>query len=321
MKKSFFPLTIGMPVYNEEGYIGEAIESLLSQTYKDFILIISDNASTDRTSQICKLYAEKDKRIIFLKHDKNNGAYFNFKFVLDKADTPFFMWCGGHDKCSPQLVEKLIFLIQKNDLALIYAQTREIKIDGTLGDIYEDDYTTSRIEGPADRYLYILKNIGRCNIFHGIWKTQVLKKCYFKPIIGCDVLILLQAALYGKFQQYNQLLFFRRTVREETNQHFRQFRDITGNRARKIPNNLFLKGKFISENIKMLYEADSQLSAASKFFLSVQTAYTWITKLYILFPLGEICKKIMPGKVYLSLKDKIKNKKTVIKGFKNVKAD
>lgn len=124
MKQHSPLLTMGMPVYNEEDYIGEAIVSLLSQTYKDFILIISDNASTDRTPEICKHYAAKDKRIIFVRHAQNKGGFFNFKYVLDKANTPFFMWCGGHDKWDPQFAEKLFSLIQNEDLILVYSQTR-----------------------------------------------------------------------------------------------------------------------------------------------------------------------------------------------------
>ena len=66
-------LTMGMVAYNEEKYIAGAIESLLAQTYKDFLLIISDNASTDRTQQICQDYAKRDKRITYARHNENKG--------------------------------------------------------------------------------------------------------------------------------------------------------------------------------------------------------------------------------------------------------
>jgi len=316
MEKDSILLTMGMPVYNEENYIGEAIESLLSQTYKDFILIISDNGSTDRTPEICKHYVDKDKRIVFVRHAQNKGGFFNFKYILDRANTPFFMRCNGHDKWDPQFVEKLLSLIQKEDLILIYPQTREIKIDGTPGEIYQDDYTTAKMEGPIDRYMYILKHMAICNFFDGIWKTQALKNCYFKPVITSDVLILLQAALLGKFKQYNSPLFFRRTVRqEEKNPYVRQFRSVTGIDSQKIPNSFFLKGQFIFENVKMIYKTNSQLSATSKLILSIRTTYIWIRRFYInpflvkiLKNLVKIVKKILPDRTYLSLKDKVKGK-------------
>ena len=184
MERRSVLLTMGMPVYNEEKYVGETIESLLSQTYKDFILIISDNASTDRTPEICKHYAEKDKRIVFVRHSQNKGGFLSFKYILDRTNTQFFMSCSGHDKWDPQFVEKLLPLIQKDDLVLVYPQAREIKIDGTLGGVYQEDYTTTEIEKPADRYLYVLKNIGMCNAVYSIWETRSLKKCCLKPVIA-----------------------------------------------------------------------------------------------------------------------------------------
>lgn len=305
MKRGSVLLTMGMAVYNEEKYISEAIESLLSQTFKDFILIISDNASTDRTPEICKHYAKKDKRIVFVRHTQNKGGFFSFNYVLDRANTPFFMLCGGHDKWDPQFVEKLLPLIQKENLVLVYPQSREIKIDETLGKVFQDNYTTTKIEKPANRYLYILRNIGKCNIIHGIWRTEVLKNCYFKPVIGSDVLILLSAALLGKFKQYNPSLFFRRIVREEKNKHLRQFYAITGKCSQKPPSIFFLRFGFIFENVKMIYQVNSQLGTIPKLILSMQTIYMWIKKFYIK-PFFKLFKKILPDRIYFSLKNKIK---------------
>ena len=67
-------VSIGMPVYNGAPFIREAIESLLSQTFTDFELVISDNASTDRTEAICREYAEKNQRIRYVRQSENRGA-------------------------------------------------------------------------------------------------------------------------------------------------------------------------------------------------------------------------------------------------------
>jgi glycosyltransferase involved in cell wall biosynthesis len=309
MEKNKKLLTIGMPVYNEAKYIGEAIESLLAQTYKDFILIISDNGSTDRTPEICKYYAEKDKRIIFVQHPKNKGSLFNFKYVLDKANTPFFMWAGGHDKWHPQFIEKLLPIIVKNkNLVLIYPQTREIKEDGTLGEIYSDDYTTIGIEKPANRYLFVLKHVGKCNIIHGIWRTSIIKDCWPKPVIGYDVLQLLKASFKGVFKQQKDVLFFRRTTRKEKNKYRAQFSKIIGENYSKTPAALLLKCQFIFENVKMLYQMNSSLSSISKLLLSMQTIYFWINQWYIKPFLVKIAKIILPSKIYLFLKDRVKSK-------------
>ena len=71
-------VTIGLPTYNGDKYIKKAIDNVLSQTYTNFKLIISDNGSTDSTSTICKEYEKKDKRVTYVKHEKNRGPDFNF---------------------------------------------------------------------------------------------------------------------------------------------------------------------------------------------------------------------------------------------------
>lgn len=302
-----------MPVYNEEKYIVEAIESLLSQTYKDFTFFISDNNSTDKTSEICQNYAKEDKRIIYIKHPKNKGSFFNFKYVLDRANTPFFMFCGGHDKWHPQFIEKLLPIIERENLALVYPKSQEIKIDGTVGEIYEDNYTTTEINKSADRYLYFLRRVGKCNIFHGIWRTRILKNCYLKPVVGFDIIILAHAALMGKFKQQKDIFFFRRTVRKEKNKYLEQISRIIGKQHRKNTIVFLLKSQFIFENIRMLYQKNSSISIASKLLLSIKTIHIWAIRFYIKPFSIKIIKKILPNKFYLILKNKIKTNKHLLR--------
>jgi len=90
-------VSIGMPVYNGERFIRDALDSLLAQTFTDFELIISDNASTDETESICRDYLAADPRIRYFKHQINNGAGANFQFVLDEAVGKYFMWAAADD--------------------------------------------------------------------------------------------------------------------------------------------------------------------------------------------------------------------------------
>ncbi|MEM4134638.1 MAG: glycosyltransferase, partial [Candidatus Micrarchaeia archaeon] len=76
-------VSIGMPVYNGERFIRQALDSLLAQDYENFELIISDNASEDKTPEICLEYAARDKRIRYYRNEKNMGAAWNFKRVFD----------------------------------------------------------------------------------------------------------------------------------------------------------------------------------------------------------------------------------------------
>lgn len=90
-------VSIGMPVYNGEKYIREALDSLLAQTFTDFELIISDNCSNDATENICREYALKDIRVKYIRQAENIGANANFKFLLENASSEFFMWAAHDD--------------------------------------------------------------------------------------------------------------------------------------------------------------------------------------------------------------------------------
>ena len=107
-------VTIGMPAYNGAKTIEKAINSLLAQTFKDFELIISDNASDDETENICRRYALKDSRIHYLRQNKNIGAHANFNFLISKATEKYFMWAADDDWRSPEFLEVNVSALERN---------------------------------------------------------------------------------------------------------------------------------------------------------------------------------------------------------------
>jgi len=121
-------LTIGIPVYNGEKFIGAALESLLAQTFEDFEVVISDNASTDNTAQICKAYAEKDKRIIFHQHVQNLGAIKNFNLLVSLANGKYFKWAACDDICAPTFLETCIAALEQ-DPSVVLAHPKVKVID------------------------------------------------------------------------------------------------------------------------------------------------------------------------------------------------
>ena len=105
-EKQIPQVSIGMPVFNGEKFICEALDSLLAQTFTDFELIISDNASTDGTEAICGEYAAKDSRIRYVRQAENLGPAANFKYVLDVAVGEYFMWAAADDLWAPNFIDK-----------------------------------------------------------------------------------------------------------------------------------------------------------------------------------------------------------------------
>ncbi|MGI0023127.1 MAG: glycosyltransferase family 2 protein, partial [Nitrososphaeraceae archaeon] len=107
-------VSIGLFVYNGEKFIRKRLDSLLEQTFTDFELIISDNASTDFTSAICEEYAKKDKRVRYIHQEKNKGAIWNFIFVLQEAKSDYFVWAAVDDLLSPDFLEKNVKVLESN---------------------------------------------------------------------------------------------------------------------------------------------------------------------------------------------------------------
>src|SRR5688500_17690003 len=94
-------VTVGVPVYNGEKLLAAALDSLLAQTYRNFKVIISDNASTDGTREIGESYARKDERVVYTRNEKNIGAAGNLNRLVALADTPYFKWAAYDDLIAP----------------------------------------------------------------------------------------------------------------------------------------------------------------------------------------------------------------------------
>jgi glycosyltransferase involved in cell wall biosynthesis len=107
-------VSIGMPVFNGAHYLSIALNSILKQTYSNFELIISDNASTDKTEEICLQYASKDPRIKYYRQPQNIGPVKNFLFVLEQANSKYFMWAAADDKKSSNFLEKNVEFLDSN---------------------------------------------------------------------------------------------------------------------------------------------------------------------------------------------------------------
>ncbi len=115
LRKTGMPtISIGMPVYNSAKNIRAALDSMLSQTFSDFIIIVSDNASTDGTGDIVQHYAGRDPRVIYIKQPENIGAVDNFKFVFRESRSEYFMWAADDDTRSKDFLERNFQFLENN---------------------------------------------------------------------------------------------------------------------------------------------------------------------------------------------------------------
>lgn len=112
-------ITIGMPVFNDVDFIEASLLSVLNQTRKDFVLILSDDGATDGSTEICLKYAALDNRIVFHRQTKNIGISKNMEFLLHQAKTPYFMWAGDDDLIHPDFIAKHIQHLEEHPNAIV----------------------------------------------------------------------------------------------------------------------------------------------------------------------------------------------------------
>lgn len=197
--------SIGMPVYNGEPFLEEALDSILAQTFSDFELIISDNASMDQTEKICRKYAAKDKRIRYFRNHRNVGAAKNFNQVFWLSRGEYFKWAAVDDVLEPEFLAKCVELLDR-DPTTILAYPRLKVIDdyygtglreGTLP--YERVNLQSSLTRERFRQMLFIVLPSVYPIF-GLIRASVLKRTpLIRPCIGGDHCLLVDLALQGKF--------------------------------------------------------------------------------------------------------------------------
>lgn len=204
-------ITVGMIVYNGAGYLDETLASLCAQSFPDFTLLISDNASTDATPDILAEWAKKDSRIKIVRQPENIGAVKNFEYVLEHADSEWFMCAAHDDKWSPNYVEALYKTAVENpESNLIVPRVTLTQQDGSvyrsfpIPDHVFDQHGLKRIR--------LLLHHAHGSWFYGLHRTENFRKIYepsksFGHIWGIDMVILAPYLLSGKISANDDAVF------------------------------------------------------------------------------------------------------------------
>jgi glycosyltransferase involved in cell wall biosynthesis len=203
-------LTIGLPVYNGENYLAESIDALLAQSYTDFELVISDNASTDGTEEICRKYAAGDDRIRYVKQPVNIGAAPNHNFLVDEARGELFKWAAHDDLFAPRLVESCVALLDANhDAALAHSYMAIVDEAGDVIETYDYTLKTDSPSAPV-RFRDLLFTDGGDD-FYGVIRTDVMRAIApHDSYHNAGRKLVAEMALYGRFLQVPEVMFFRR---------------------------------------------------------------------------------------------------------------
>lgn len=209
-------VSIGIPVYNGENFIQETLESLLNQTFDDFELIICDNASSDRTEEICRDYAARDGRIRYYRNDENLGAAKNYNLTFELARGEYFKWAAHDDLYAGEFLEKCVEILD-NHPGVILCYSQEYWIDENGNTIKNhSNILNLRSPKPTDRFkqyhdLWHQRKYMPGHMVFGLVRTDELKKTkLIEEYIWADLPLSAELALRGEFYEIPEYLFFYR---------------------------------------------------------------------------------------------------------------
>jgi glycosyltransferase involved in cell wall biosynthesis len=238
-------VSIGMPVYNAERYLREALESLLAQTYGDFELLIADNASTDATEDLCRKYAAVDDRIRYVGHRENYGPIANFNDVFRLTSGRYFKWAASDDICAPDFLSRCVEVLD-SDLTVVLACPRIAGIDEDgkriayvsspgpgQGQVQDKDLeagaaVSATADDPTVRWRWMMRNLWWTPHLYGLIRSEVLARTGLHPAhYMSDHILLAELALYGRFAEIPEELLHIRI-------HAGRTSNVTGPRQRLV---------------------------------------------------------------------------------------
>jgi len=267
-------VAIGLPVFNGEKLIASTLECLLRQTYGDFELIISDNASTDRTEQICREYAERDSRIRYLRQPENLGAVPNFNRVFEISDSQYFKWAAVDDQCDPTYLEKAVQILDNHpNVVWCHSRSSHIDVTGQLldePDSFDVSYVDRESHSPSARFKAVLLGKKGCIDSYGLIRSDAIRKTpLYLPYYGPEKVFIAELALLGPYKEIPETLFFWRVFAEgsgnlQTNAEQQFFVDTR--RIRRVP---LTRLKFMQGYLSAIRRSAPNSAEAAKCRLAV----------------------------------------------------
>lgn len=172
-------VSLGLPVYNGENYLALTLDTILAQTFTDFELIISDNASTDATRNICEDYAHRDDRIRYFRQDENLGAAANYDFVFHQSRGAYFKWCAHDDVFGEDFLATCVSFLEDHPdhVGALPKDVRIIDHEGNLSRRMRVDFGLDADNG-ARRFADFAPQSRRihCAPFFALYRREVLAR-------------------------------------------------------------------------------------------------------------------------------------------------
>ena len=201
-------VSVGLPVYNGAQYLRATLESLLNQEFKDFELLVSDNASTDETEAICRAYAANDRRILYRRNPMNIGSARNYRQVFERSRGEFFKWCSHDDICQPVFLRRCLEVFESSprSVALVYPLCDLIDESGQVVGRAQGSVET-RQPRPHRRLAHVLRNFSYAFPIWGVIRAEFLRQTGLTGSVWYwDEVLLAELSLYGEIVEIPEVL-------------------------------------------------------------------------------------------------------------------
>jgi carbonic anhydrase/acetyltransferase-like protein (isoleucine patch superfamily)/MoaA/NifB/PqqE/SkfB family radical SAM enzyme/tetratricopeptide (TPR) repeat protein len=242
-------VTIGVPLYNEERFIAQTLDSLLGQDYQNWEMVISDDASSDRSGEICQEYARKDPRIRYLRNRNNLGCVRNCNRLAELANGDYFLWGFQHDLYESTYLSRCVGVMHRQpELALCYSRTALIDEDGKPLGLAPDVVETQGLSSAA-AFQKLLREMVSGNMIFGLFRTDLLAQTsLFRNCLGHDLVLAGELSLKGGIAQIQEPLFHRRQNRSQESPqaaHERWIRMLRADGPAAVAPYLFMIGEYL----------------------------------------------------------------------------
>jgi glycosyltransferase involved in cell wall biosynthesis len=208
-------VSIGLPVYNGENFVAEAIRCVLDQTFSNWELVICDNSSTDRTVSICREFADHDNRIRVYQNARNMGVSFNYNEVFRRSRGQYFKWIAHDDLFAPRFIERCIQELEQDE-SVILVLPKMCYVDADGRQLRRQAFDLSVLgttpEYRAKRFMALAaQGMDFIWLAYGLIRRDVVEQSGAMGLYaGDDQVLLFKIALRGCIKQIEEEMFFRR---------------------------------------------------------------------------------------------------------------
>ena len=210
-------VVLGLPAYNRPDSLPQAIESLLSQTFGAFELVIVDDANSPETALVAERYRRHDPRIHYEANPLRLGMVDNWRRVFERGrriypGATYFAWVSDHDVWHPRWLEELVAVLDVNpDVVLAYCRTLRTLTDDARAE--GSGFETYGITDRAERLRLAARYMLAGDMIYGLMRADALAAAgVFHRVLTPDRQILLALSLFGQFRQVPEILWLRSTL-------------------------------------------------------------------------------------------------------------